>query len=352
MFTLEMLPAYYGDSLWTTYGSNNSAFLIDGGLAGTYDSIIARAGTKTALELFCITHIDQDHIQGAVKLLANLPQTIDIAEVWFNGYDHLTPEQRLGAKQGEELTAAIVNHAKLPWNKLWNDKAVVVPPDGPLPVITLPGGMRVTLLSPRQSELDRLKITWEKECQAAGIMPGDIDDAERVLAADRSTRLGDHINVRELAAQPYSADSAPANGSSIAFLAEFKNTTVLYGADAQSEVLAPAIRRLLKERGVSKLPLTACKVPHHGSKFNNSPDFIELLDCPRWLVSTSGKRFNHPDPETIARILIAREGAQTEFYFNYRSDRSEAWDNEELAEEWNYEAHYPKKGNEGLTVVL
>ena len=167
-------------------------------------------------------------------------------------------------------------------------------------------------------------------------------------------RLGDHPDVRRLAAEPYQPDSAEANGSSIAFLAEFENTAVLFGADAHSEVLVPAIRRLLRERGMARLPLTACKVPHHGSKFNNSPEFIALLDCPRWLFSTSGKRFQHPDPETVARILMSRRDARskTEIHFNYRSERNAVWDDEDLATEWNFDAYYPKSGQEGLTVRL
>ena len=44
MFTIEMLPAAYGDCLWIEYGDRRSPrrILIDGGISGTYDAIVER----------------------------------------------------------------------------------------------------------------------------------------------------------------------------------------------------------------------------------------------------------------------------------------------------------------------
>ena len=43
MFTVEMLPAYLGDSLWVEYGNPQkpSRLLIDGGLVGTVDRMVS-----------------------------------------------------------------------------------------------------------------------------------------------------------------------------------------------------------------------------------------------------------------------------------------------------------------------
>lgn len=42
MFTIEMLPAAYGDCLWVEYGNRQSAapYLIDGGISSTYNAIV------------------------------------------------------------------------------------------------------------------------------------------------------------------------------------------------------------------------------------------------------------------------------------------------------------------------
>lgn len=355
MLRIEMLPAYHGDSLWIEWGDERepNRLLIDAGLAGTYNAIVNRAGGSCCLELFCVSHVDQDHVEGAVKLLANLPRKLCIREVWFNGWDQVSGAARLGAVQGEKLGAAIVKIAKLPWNTSFSEKAVMVADHGKLPTRELAGGLRLTILSPGKEELAILKPVWKKECVKAGLMPGNVEDAMEALEGDRKLRpkrLGAAVNIEELAQEAYKPDSSPANGSSIALLAECDGKAILLAADAHSEVLEKGISRLLKERGKKSLTLDAFKASHHGSKFNNSPALIDLLDCSRWLFSTNGDKFQHPDRETIARILASRKHDQTELYFNYRSECNEIWDRMKLQKQWRFKAYYPESDRGGLTV--
>jgi beta-lactamase superfamily II metal-dependent hydrolase len=357
MFKVEMLPALHGDALWIEYGdkSRPSRVLIDGGLSGTYDVITARAGKKCELELMCITHIDQDHIEGSVKLLANLPKGMSLKEVWYNGYDQVSQATRLGAAQGEKLGAAIVNHAKAPWNSKFDGEAVAVPGRGDLPQRVFDGGLTITILSPGKAQLTKLKPVWERECAKAGLIPGSLETAESALEADRKLRprrLGGKLDVETLAGEKFKSDTAPANGSSIAFLAEFDGKSVLFAADAHSPVLEAGIQRLLAQRNQTRLKLDAFKVSHHGSKFNNSHALIGLLDCAAYLFSSNGDKFNHPDPETIARVLKAREGQQTHLWFNYRSEENKVWDVAGLKKLWKYKTHYPKTETGGIEVEL
>ena len=94
MFAIEMLPADNGDCLWVEYGDPQAPrrILIDGGISGTYNDIIARvgdAGGACIFELVVISHVDIDHIDGIVKFLENLPPGVEIKEIWFNGWRHL-----------------------------------------------------------------------------------------------------------------------------------------------------------------------------------------------------------------------------------------------------------------------
>ena len=77
-----------------------------------------------------------------------------------------------------------------------------------------------------------------------------------------------------------------------------------------------------------------------------------MLDCPRWLFSTNGDKFQHPDRETIARVLLSRRGDDTGLYFNYRSKYNEVWDGAGLQREWRYSACYPKSEKGGMSVEL
>ena len=355
MFRIEMLPAYHGDSIWIEWGDARkpNRLLIDAGLAGTYNTILARAGERCRFELFCVTHVDQDHVEGAVRLLANLPKGIDIGEVWFNGWDQITGA-RLGPTQGEKLGAAIVNLAKVPWNACFHGKAVMATDKGGLPSFEFQG-LTLTVLSPRKEELDRLKPVWERECAKAGLIPGDIEAAEEALKRDRllrPKRLGESVNVETLAEAKYEPDSSVANGSSIALLAEYNGKVALLGGDAHSEVLESGIQRLLAQCGKRKLAVDAYKMPHHGSRYNNSPTLIEKLDCPRWLISTNGDKFQHPDRETIARVLVAHKKEDKELYFNYRSEYNDIWDRSRLKQDWRYTVAYPKSAQGGIKVDL
>jgi beta-lactamase superfamily II metal-dependent hydrolase len=356
MFLIEMLPAYHGNCLWIEWGDklNPHHLLVDGGLAGTYNAILDRAGGKCSLELFCVTHVDQDHVEGAVKLLANLPRDLNIREVWFNGWDQLTDAPRLGAVQGEKLGAAIASQPQIKWNGSFNGKAVMIPDQGELPQREF-AGLTLTVLSPGKAELMILKPVWEKECIKAGLKPGDIEQATAALEADRRLRpkrLGAAVDVEALNSEAYVGDASPANGSSIALLAEFERKAVLLGADAHSEVLEKGVLRLLAQRGRKKLKIDACQVLHHGSKFNNSPALVNLLDCTRWLFSTNGDKFEHPDRETIARILVSRGSDETKLYFNYRSECNDCWDSAGLRRTWHYDAIYPASGKTGIAVEL
>jgi len=93
----------------------------------------------------------------------------------------------------------------------------------------------------------------------------------------------------------------------------------MFLGDAHSPVLVDAIKRLLAKRGEEKLVLDAVKLPHHGSRNNVSRELIELLDCRRFLISTNGNIFEHPDAESIARI-IKYGGRAPDIYFNYLSE--------------------------------
>jgi beta-lactamase superfamily II metal-dependent hydrolase len=379
MYTVEMLPAYLGDSLWIEYGDPEkpSRILIDGGLVGTAEVLqkrieeVAEREGRCHLELLVVTHIDGDHIEGMVKLLGRSGLPLDVDDVWFNGRKHMPDpagedkEEFLGARQAEFMSV-LIDHIGLPWNAWQEGRTIYVPPEtrGELPTHTLPGGMKLTLVSPRYEELLELSKDWEKELAKAGLDKATEDELIRALLADRKLAPEDDdeflsaktMDVTRLVAARSDGDHSKANGASIAFVAEFEGASCLLTGDGWSSVLAAGVDRLNKEQGRSRLPLTALKVPHHGSQNNVDDELLHMLDTRRFLISTDGSRFRHPDREAIARILAgswraeAQDGEPIDLYFNYHSTSNRVWDDPELAKKWNYRAHYPADGGEGLAV--
>lgn len=341
MFKIEMCPAEYGDCIWIEYGNKNKPYriLIDGGTEATYawlnDRIKAHAVNDRKFELLVITHIDADHIAGVLKLIENassLNATFD--DIWFNGYRHLPGSEleEFGPVQGEKLTTMLLNK-QLPWNKTFANKAITNLKSS----ITLPGGMKFTVISPTEENLKKLKPVWTEECKKAGIDPAHPEPFTQEVSPGLE-EMGP-IDVDTLAAKQFKIDESKANGSSIALLAAYDGKTVLLAGDAHPDVLLKGIKSLCKPD--EKLKLDAFKLPHHGSKANINRELLEKIKCDRYLFSTNGAKFKHPDREAVARV-IKFGGNNPELIFNYRTEYNEIWLDANLKDQYRYMVSCPK----------
>lgn len=355
-----MLPADYGDSIWIEYGHPSAPLriLMDCGTLPTFDALEARIAQLPAhqrrFELLIVSHIDTDHIDAAVKLLNSDSLGVQFQEVWFNDWNHLTPPDQLGPIQGDYL-AALIKNKNLPLNRSFNGASIAVPTSGPLLTHKLDGGMQLTVLSPGWPQLAALIPVWQKELKGTGLNPGDTETALEQLAKDQKY-AADHLgpsrpNIPALAASPFVEDTSPANGSSIAVLAEYEGKSCLFAADAHPTVLAASMDRLLQSSGADKLSLSAYKIPHHGSKHNTSTDLLRKLRCSKFLFSSSGKKFGHPDPETVARVIITAQ-PKPSLLFNYLSPRNEIWNDQALMKHHAFQASFPPALRPGLFLQL
>lgn len=365
VFAIEVLPAQQGDALWVEYGPRDRPhrFLVDGGTSPTAKVVRARIErlptTERDLELLVVTHIDTDHIGGVLRLLSDPDLKVTLADVWFNAWRHLptSPDQSLGPIDGEILDQLLVagSNGRTPaWNGAFDGRAVAIQDDDPPPVRTLPGGMRLTVLAPGRTQLERLRREW-----ASVIRDTEISDAERaaLIATGAGRRgvdlpLGAQIDVALEAGRKFVEDDKPANGSSIVLLAEFDGRSALLTGDGFPTVIESGVRRLLAERGAERLRVDALKLAHHGSANNTNRGLMELVAARHILVSSSGAIFDHPDPEAIARVLEAG-GGTVELAFNYRTARTSVWDDPVLqaAPDTGYTAVYGTP-DEGIRVEL
>jgi len=356
MFRIEMLPAARGDCLWIEYGDPAAPcrVLIDGGISATGKTLRARIEQAPVsarhFELLVVTHIDLDHIAGILDLLENRPNGLSFGDIWFNGWKHL-PEgvEVLGVKQAEVLTRLLVG-LRLPWNRMFGGKAVMVPGDGRLPERVLPGGMSLTLLSPTPERLRRLRRVWniEVEAERSRDRPGHPAKAESRLSV-----LGEpRPDLDRLARSPFKPDDSEANGSSIAFVASFGGKRCLFTGDAFAPDISRAVERLAGEEGKARLRVDALKLAHHGGRKNTSAELLSVLDCTNYLFSTNGSVYGHPDPESVARVVVhGQRGGRPRLFFNYRSDRNRIWaDAGHFCS--RYDPVYPNPHSDGLIVDL
>lgn len=319
IFRIASMPASEGDSLVITYGNEVSLkhILIDAGRHAAVKHIERhfRENDIKHLELLVVTHVDADHIEGMIDFLDNNPDIV-IDDIWFNGYRHLADgADIMGAVQGEQLTERI---KELKWNLATGGKSISILGGNPRKMTRLPGGMDITLLSPDAAKLLKMVPVWNEECANAGIVPTIAPILEEIPAGLESMGA---IDIDMEADKHTEDDKKAANGSSIAFVAEYQGKRVLFGADAHPDIM---LRSLQKLSAAKPFEIDLFKVCHHGSKANTTKAMLERLACSNYLISTSGSRFKHPDQPAIARI-IKYGGDNPTIYFNYRQEQTDIW---------------------------
>lgn len=352
IFRIQVLHAGHGDCLWIEYGDAASPhrIVVDCGTAGTSERIIAlldkvrdQPGKN---ELLIITHVDSDHIAGALPLVSNPANMNLFSDIWFNGRRHLEPSDALepfGAAQGERLTKSLLEN-KFPWNRSYDFRSICLEEDGTPKRMKLPGGAVLTILSPTWDKLRAMQSKWDKEIKDAGLDPETKAAAPVPMPAGFE---GFGFSVNSLADFPFTEDDTAPNGSSIAFLLEYEGKSMLLGADAHPSVLLSACKRL---KGGKKVGVDLFKIPHHGSMNNTSKELLQIVPCKVAVFSSNGAYYGHPDKEAVARVIkYAPEGV--ELVFNCRSKFNDVWDSENLRKEWAYTTRYGA-GDDGISVDL
>jgi hypothetical protein len=370
-FRIKLLPALHGDCIWIEYGEAGATHhvLVDGGPLGAFGALRAHVEALPAdardVELLVVTHIDADHIDGIVKLLRHPELGLTFREVWFNGWPQLerslaggafVPQEGndRGAFGGGALDLTLVRQG-LKCNERFRGFPAMVAEEGLLPRMRLDGGLDITLLSPTPGKLGDLRTAWMNAFAKLGAKPGDAAFVGDKLDRDARFRDGGALpplpgGIDEAADTATSLDAAVANGSSIAFVAEYQGRRCAFLGDAHAPVVQQALGRIARERNEEPFRLDAVKVSHHGSDGNTTTLLLQKLACRNFLISTNGSVFKHPDDAAIARIV--KQAAPACLYFNYLSDYNRKWADDALQRQRNFRSVYPPEGAAGIELDL
>lgn len=343
MIEVTIFPGRRGDCILVSYGNEAAPkhILVDGGFKGTYDDIKpVLASLQGSFQILMLSHVDLDHVRGILAYLADEDRPMEFADIWFNGFDHLNDEtiETFGAQHGELMTDHIMQQA-LPWNAAFGGKSIEVARD---PVV-LDDETTITILSPDRRALEDLIDDWVSECKKHGLIPG-VDAVEP--APPSGLEVMGAIDIDKLAASDFDQDDSKPNRTTIAFLLEHAGKRLVMTGDAHPDRLVESLAPLAGPNG--KVALDALLVPHHGSRNNLNMELVELVDCKRFLFSTSGAVNRHPHAETVARVIKA--GNSPEIVFNY-SERAAPWEDRKLIEDHGYTVTKPRAGEDGTVVV-
>jgi len=374
---LKIFPALNGDAMILTL--NEVTILIDSGYVDTYHNYIKPAllelqRKNLPLSLFITTHIDSDHISGGIAFLTEniKDQVIPIQNIWHNSYRHLTQfeplqkeeingnsldslsnksilkesekEKNISAEQGSSL-AILIQKGSYPWNQHFAGKAVCIE-NGMN--IQLTSSILIKVLSPDSWKLSKLYGFWKKELYKRSYKVDNdqkpFDDAfEFIIGSEREIKRvinkeisASTVDLESLAKTVTPEDERISNGSSIAFSIEWENKRTLFLGDAHPSLIVKSLKSTFKGESFP-LKFNLIKVSHHGSIQNTSPELLELIDSENFMISTNGKVFNHPDIETIARIVTRKSNFKRTLYFNYPTTVSTVLNEEGLKKKYNYE---------------
>jgi beta-lactamase superfamily II metal-dependent hydrolase len=343
MVEINFLAAGHGDCIWIEYRASGRfhRILVDAGTYATARKLselldVARRSDCVSHELFVVTHLDSDHIGGALKILDSPVRASQFEQIWFNGRHHLDTHEgleQLGVRQAEQLSS-LIQLREIPWNTSFCEGAVACATNG-VNITSLPGGAKVTILSPTEEQLTSLAKVWDKEVRKAqgkehAPVPSTGDEEEfEVLGTDEP-------DVERLASEQFIEDAAPANGSSIAMLVEINGKKILLGADAHPTTLVHAIQEIT---GGGALDVDVFKLPHHGSKYNLTSSLLQIVRAKEYVFLSNGAYFGHPDAAAVAKV-IKYAPPNPRLVFNYRSQYNKIWESRALQRRWGYRTLY------------
>lgn len=385
MIQIQAFPASYGESILITLGEEKlkKNILIDTGFASTYNNhiknrLLELKKDNLALDLLVFTHFDADHISGGINLLKDNKSNdeskiISIKNIWFNGLNKLDfnigselpldekikkkLKPLLEKKYPNELFTTLLNDisaeqsltlSELISNGKYNINEEMIEFNRSF---KLDENIKIDIISPTKDKTDSLKKLWIDELTKLGIneplnnneevneafekiMVNIIDSIKRKRLSSCST--SEDIIEKIIMDDKFYQDESSVNGSSIAFIIEYEGKKMLFLGDSHSDIIENYIESKLLNTQDEKIKFDLVKISHHGSSNNSSPRLLELIDCNNYLICTNGKKFGHPDDETLARIISSNQGKHKTIFLNYKTQSVKKFLNEKLMKKYNY----------------
>lgn len=306
---VNVLKAGHGDCLFISIkGENTYNILIDGGTSFCYErkerNRMVPGALKLLIEelkennehidLLILTHIDDDHIGGLKEWFENdFPTTDFVRELWFNDGNAIEIYDKANLNNSVRKAITLID--------MMDEKGFAYK-TGLLKGVRkdIPSGF-IKILAPDRT---------------------DYAPIEQVIsdALLNSSNTNYKKSIKDLLNEKFdSKEISTANKASLAFWMQVEGENYLLLGDADVDTICAGLR----SEGFSFEHPMICKMvklSHHGSKNNFSMEFLKLIRTRKFVVSTDGKYFGHPDKEVIARIVASTEA---DIFFNYKERAEE-----------------------------
>jgi len=273
---LNILPVLDGDCIHLRFQSSDGwhNVIVDSGpsgATGTFRALVQQISLHgECIDLLCFSHIDDDHIKAAERVLSSSSFNASIIRnVWINLPDSmLTSGSEMAIYRPETVQTAC---------QLWNALSKHGIPCKTCVTtgteITI-GDAHILAVLPTNERLCAYYSEWGRQSKSVRYHP---------------------VSVRQ--------DTSPINGSSITLLCTIGQHRILLTGDAFSQDLSAVGTQYAGETGFSIV-----KLPHHGSAANLTENMLAELHCREFIIS--GRQNSHrPAPETMK--LLSDYGTNT-----------------------------------------
>jgi len=295
---IKFLKAGTGDSILIHHLGKN--ILIDGGNDETYllGQITIIHDKGQFIDLLVITHHDDDHIKGIIKLL-ELVKTGNygkdfIKEVIFNSprviLKDTKNENELSYKQAyivENLLRDLGINVDVHTNNS-PDKNIE--------------GLNLKFLLPLETDL--FKYAQQKGAY---------------LSSDHKCDWKQPVQILEKYIDDDSQDDTLPNRSSIVLKVDVEGKSILLTGDATPDRLQTALDKLVAENNNNPIVFDYVKLPHHGSYRSLSQRIIQNIVCTDFIICTNSAKYFLPNKRAILKLhkWLNRGNKPINLYFNY-----------------------------------
>lgn len=315
---IDLLPVergdHSGDCIAMRYGDldngkqSQTVVVVDGGYASNKDSLKRHLKQyyqcewegKLHIDIVFLSHPDQDHVEGLVKLLedddvlvnnlvAMIPWKI-MTPRWFKD-GRITPnslEKKLEGAFG--LLSDLINVAK---NK---GVTIIMPTE-----LKNPCEFRDATFTTLGPELEFYKTciaNCDKTPSKAPAVP-TLEQANFSATDKEEVYVPGHIRWDD------SESTSPINESSHIFLFEYNGHKILFCGDAGKEGLTQAFD-LADDNNIALTDIDIVKMPHHGSRKNVEPalmDRVKRKNCCCYISCKEGDEGHHPSKRLVNMLI-------------------------------------------------
>ena len=261
-----------------------------------------------SIDLWIITHIDNDHIGGLYHFINDMAffeaHYEQLKEVWMNyggneDYD-VQRTGRIGYQDGKKLRDVL------------KERQVCIKQGIHAGYTATLIDTTITIVAPDENSLKRYIEWWNHK---------EFRDA--VQTADGLIKGGEwdyDKKFKDFDLSLYEEDNDVKNNSSIAFVLSYNGHQLLFAADSCSTILTKGLKDtdMMKD---GKFKFDLMHIPHHGSCRNSSTLFLTNIECQQYVITGNGaNRYRLPDKETIARLIAAKPSG-CELHFTHMNSK-------------------------------